>query len=269
MNKLTLIVFSLPFLSACSPSMPELPDLPSLSDLSKVIPGVYLPVVYKADIHQGSVLERFKINQLKVGMSKAQVQDLIGSPSIIDPFHDNQWDYINHSTMHQTDDIRYRLVLKFNGDTLTDINTAGISSLSPLTDKEKILEDKRIADEKVAAEAAEKARIEAARIAKKKAEAATKAEAERIAQEIAAAAKAEAERIAQEIAAAAKAEAERIANEKAAAAKAEAERIAQEIAVAEATAKAKALEEKRIADEKAAAEAQRIIEANKSWYQFW
>ena len=185
MNKLTLIVLSLPFLSACSPSMPELPDLPSLSDISDIIPDrSFLPTLYKADIHQGSVLERFKINQLKLGMSKAQVQDLIGSPSIIDPFHNNQWDYINHSTLFKKDDIRYRLVLKFDGDTLTDINTAGIGSLSQLTDKEKILEDKRIADEK--------ARIEAARIAKKKAEAAAKLEAERIAQEIAATTKAKA-----------------------------------------------------------------------------
>ena len=251
MNKLTLIVFSLPFLSACSPSMPELPELPelpSLSDISKVIPGLSVPTLYKPDIHQGSVLERYKINQLKLGMSKARVQDLIGSPSIIDPFHNNQWDYINHSTLFKKDDIRYRLVLKFDGDTLTDINTAGIDSLSQLTDKEKILEDKRIADEKAAAEA--------------KAE----AEAERIAQEIAAAEAAAVE---------AKAlEEKRIADEKAAAeAKAEAERIAQEIAAAEAAAvEAKALEEKRIADEKAAAEAkaeaERILEANKPWYQF-
>ena len=228
MNKLTLIVFSLPFLSACSPSMPELPELPSLSDISKVIPGLSLPTLYKPDIHQGSVLERYKINQLKLGMSKARVQDLIGSPSIIDPFHNNQWDYINHSTLFKKDDIRYRLVLKFDGDTLTDINTAGIDSLSQLTDKEKILEDKRIADEKAAAEA--------------KAE----AEAERIAQEIAAAeakAEAEAERIAQEIAAAEAAAVEAKALEE--------KRIADEKAAAEAK-----------------AEAERILEANKPWYQF-
>jgi len=267
MNKLTLIVFSLPFLSACLPSMPKLPDLPSLPEMSDIIPDVSMPTLYKDDVYQGSELERFTINQLKVGMSKAQVQDLIGSPSITDPFHNNQWDYINHSTLYKKDDIHYRLVLKFDSDTLTDINTAGISSLPPLTDKEKILEDKRIADEKAAAEAAKKARIEAARLAKKKAEATAKAEAERITQEIAAA---EAT-----VAKAKVLEEKRIADEKAAAdAKAEAERITQEIAAVEATvAKAKVLEEKRIADEKAAAdakaEAERIKEANKPWYQFW
>ncbi len=132
MNKLTLIVFLLPFLSAC---------LPKMSDIS-------LLTLYKDDIHQGSVLERFKINQLNLGMSKTQVQDLIGSPSIIDSFHNNQWDYINYSTLHKKDNIHYRLVLKFNDDILVHINTTNIGSLSQLTDKEKEAENKRISYEK-------------------------------------------------------------------------------------------------------------------------
>ena len=262
MNKLTLIVFSLPFLSACSPSMPELPDLPSLPSMSDII-----PTPYKADIYQGSVLERFKINQLKVGMSKAQVQDLIGSPSVIDPFHNNQWDYINYSTPGTGSIIHYRLILAFDNATLTKINTTGIDSLPQLTDAEKVLEGKRIAEEKARAEAAAKAKAEAQRIAKEKAIAAAKAkaEAEQLAKEEAVAqAKAlEAKRIAEE-----KAKAEAAA-EVAAKAKAEAKRIAKEKAAAE----AKALEAKRIAEEKAkaeaAAEAKRIEEANRPWYKFW
>jgi outer membrane protein assembly factor BamE len=259
MNKLTLIVFSLPFLSACSPSMPELPDLPSMSDI--------VPTPYKADIYQGSVLERFKINQLKVGMSKAQVQDLIGSPSVIDPFHNNQWDYINYSTPGTGSIIHYRLILAFDDATLTKINTAGIDSLPQLTDAEKALEGKRIAEEKARAEAAAKAKAEAQRIAKEKAIAAAKvkAEAEQLAKEKAAAqAKAlEDKRIAEE-----KAKAEAAA-EVVVKAKAEVKRIAKEKAAAE----AKALEAKRIVEEKAkveaAAEAKRIEEANRPWYKFW
>jgi len=115
MNKLTFIAFSfsLPFLSACTPSIPTLPDMPD------ILPDLSLPTLYKDDIQQGSVLTRFKINQLKIGMSTAQVQDLIGSPSIIDPFHNDQWDYINHSTLHEQADIHYRLILKFNQNQLT------------------------------------------------------------------------------------------------------------------------------------------------------
>ncbi|MEO1917711.1 MAG: outer membrane protein assembly factor BamE [Candidatus Thioglobus sp.] len=247
MNKLTLIVFSLPFLSACSASMPELPDLPSLPSMSDII-----PTPYKSDLYQGSVLERFKINQLKVGMSKTQVKDLIGSPSVIDPFHNNQWDYINYSTPGIGSIVHYRLTLAFDNATLTKINTTGTDSLPQLTDAEKVLEGKRIAEEKARAEAAAKAKIEAQRIAKEKAIAAAKA-------------KAEAEQLAKDKAVAeAKAKAEA-----AAAAKAEAKRIAKEKAAAE----AKALEAKRIAEEKAkveaAAEAKRIEEANRPWYKFW
>ncbi|MBT4923975.1 MAG: outer membrane protein assembly factor BamE, partial [Candidatus Thioglobus sp.] len=118
MNKLTLIVFSLPFLSACSDYMPKLPDM------SELTPNLSLPTFYKADVYQGSVLERFTINQLKLGMSQAQVQDLIGSPSVIDPFHNNQWDYINHSTSFEEDTvIRYRLILTFKNNLLSNIDT--------------------------------------------------------------------------------------------------------------------------------------------------
>jgi Small protein A (tmRNA-binding) len=222
-----------------------------------------IPTPYKSDLYQGSVLERFKINQLKVGMSKTQVQDLIGSPSVIDPFHNNQWDYINYSTPGIGSIVHYRLTLAFDNATLTKINTTGTDSLPQLTDAEKVLEGKRIAEEKARAEAAAKAKIEAQRIAKEKAIAAAKA-------------KAEAEQLAKDKAAAeAKAlEAKRIAEEKAkaeaaAAAQAEAKRIAKEKAAAE----AKALEAKRIAEEKAkveaAAEAKRIEEANRPWYKFW
>ncbi len=140
MNKLTLVALSLslPFLSACTPSMPTLPDMPN------ILPDMSLPTLYKDDVQQGSVLTRFKINQLRVGMSKAQVQDLIGSPSIIDPFHSNQWDYINHTTRHERSDIHYRLALKFTQEKLVTIDSSGIVSLAKMTDKEKALEEKRL-----------------------------------------------------------------------------------------------------------------------------
>jgi len=171
MNKLTLIVFSLPFLSACSPSMPELPDLPNFPNMSDIIPEISMLTPYEADVHQGSILERFRINQLKIGMSKAQVQDLIGSPSVVDPFHNNQWNYINHSTLHKKDNLHYHLVLSFEGGMLSNINADGIGSLAQLTAAEKTLEEKRIVEEKAKAEAEAviEAEVEAERIAKEKA----------------------------------------------------------------------------------------------------
>jgi outer membrane protein assembly factor BamE len=177
MNKLTLVLLSLslPFLPACTPSMPTLPDMPNL------LPDMSLPTLYKDDVQQGSVLTRFKINQLRVGMSKAQVQDLIGSPSIIDPFHSNQWDYINHTTRHERSDIHYRLALKFTQDKLATIDSSGIVSLDKMTDKEKALEEKRLIVEKAKIEAERQAKIKAEKL--KKAQAAKRIKDEKLAAE--------------------------------------------------------------------------------------
>jgi outer membrane protein assembly factor BamE len=56
-----------------------------------------LPDGYEKDTQQGAVLSQTQIAELKVGMSKYQVKQIIGSPTIIDPFHNNRWDYINNS----------------------------------------------------------------------------------------------------------------------------------------------------------------------------
>ena len=50
-------------------------------------------ILYKQPIYQGNLLEKTQVDQLQAGMSKQQVDALIGSPSIADPFHQDRWDY--------------------------------------------------------------------------------------------------------------------------------------------------------------------------------
>lgn len=64
------------------------------------------PSVYKIDIQQGNIITQDMVNQLRPGMSRAQVNYLMGTPLILDPFHANRWDYIysiqpGGGTMHQ------------------------------------------------------------------------------------------------------------------------------------------------------------------------
>lgn len=141
MNRLALIIFLSLFLNACSTS-DYIPDwsLPTITSFIKP---------YKADIHQGSVLKRSTIGQLKIGMLKPQVHDLIGPPSIIDPFHNNQWDYVNYTTLGSGKIVHYRLTLTFKENKLNDINTDGISSLPKMTDEEKTKEQLRLTQEAV------------------------------------------------------------------------------------------------------------------------
>lgn len=50
-------------------------------------------LVYRQPIYQGNLLESSAVEQLQAGMSKRQVQGLLGTPSIQDPFHHDRWDY--------------------------------------------------------------------------------------------------------------------------------------------------------------------------------
>ena len=50
-------------------------------------------IFYKQPIYQGNLIEKRAVDQLQVGMSKQDVQTLLGSPSVQDTFNTNRWDY--------------------------------------------------------------------------------------------------------------------------------------------------------------------------------
>ena len=144
MNRLTFILLASLVFAGCSNSLPKTPELPkmpkfSIPELPKM-PKLSLPSwakpklpsinIYKPTVMQGSVLDMAEVNELQLGMSKSMVMNLIGSPSIIDPFHQYQWDYINHSSIEGETKIQYRLRLIFNDDILAEIDKSGLEGLS-------------------------------------------------------------------------------------------------------------------------------------------
>ncbi|KPN20350.1 hypothetical protein AO715_10755 [Xanthomonas sp. Mitacek01] len=50
-------------------------------------------VLYKQPIYQGNLIDASAVEQLQVGMGKPQVEALLGTPSVADPFHHQRWDY--------------------------------------------------------------------------------------------------------------------------------------------------------------------------------
>jgi outer membrane protein assembly factor BamE len=49
---------------------------------------------YKVTVQQGNVISEEALRQLKVGMNKAEVQKIMGTPLHIDPFNPDAWDYV-------------------------------------------------------------------------------------------------------------------------------------------------------------------------------
>jgi len=128
--KKALLIFHFLLISSCSlvPSMPDISE--NLSNFSNYIS----PAVYVSEINQGSVLRKEKFDLIKRGMTKSQVESLIGSPSIIDIFHSNQWEYIHHSFIKKDRVLSFRITLSFNGEILEKIEAPKIEDLTNVQD---------------------------------------------------------------------------------------------------------------------------------------
>lgn len=77
--------------------------------------------VYKQDIQQGNVLDKDDVAELETGMSKRQVEVLLGTPSIKSPFHAGRWDYMNSYAKRGGEPRKRVLTLLFENEQLAAI----------------------------------------------------------------------------------------------------------------------------------------------------
>lgn len=52
------------------------------------------PGVYRIDIPQGNIVTQEMVDQLRPGLTKQQVNFILGSPMIRDTFNQDRWDYL-------------------------------------------------------------------------------------------------------------------------------------------------------------------------------
>ncbi len=81
-----------------------------------------LPLMYRPDIQQGNVITQEMINQLKPGMTKRQVTYTLGTPGLVDSFHQDRWDYVYTLKENAQDMEQKNLTLFFEDDRLIKIS---------------------------------------------------------------------------------------------------------------------------------------------------
>jgi outer membrane protein assembly factor BamE len=95
-------------------------------------PGVRRAVAfvspYHSDIIQGNVVTSEQMAHLKVGMTRAQVRDTLGSPLIADPFHSDRWDYVFTMQRQGIAPVQRAFVVRFQNDTVSQIDAAELPS---------------------------------------------------------------------------------------------------------------------------------------------
>jgi outer membrane protein assembly factor BamE len=76
-------------------------------------------VIYRQPVFQGTLLEQKNVEQLRVGMTQAQVVALLGTPAIADPFHHERWDYVTSFKRKRAPTEVKNLTLWFENGALT------------------------------------------------------------------------------------------------------------------------------------------------------
>lgn len=76
---------------------------------------------YKIDRVQGNVITSEQLSAIKVGMSKATVKDILGTPLLSSVFHADRWDYVFTLKRQGVEPQVRRVAVFFKGDTLTKV----------------------------------------------------------------------------------------------------------------------------------------------------
>lgn len=78
--------------------------------------------IYRVDIEQGNAIDEDKLAKLELGMSKKQVNFLLGKPAIKDIYHNNSWHYLRYLKHNDgaTSDIS-TMILEFKDEQLINI----------------------------------------------------------------------------------------------------------------------------------------------------
>lgn len=80
-----------------------------------------LPFVYRMTVEQGNIITPEMVDRLELGMTKSQVEFLLGTPMLTDLFHTNRWDYAYTIRRGHNDITVTHLSLLFEDDSLVRI----------------------------------------------------------------------------------------------------------------------------------------------------
>ncbi|MFK0571144.1 outer membrane protein assembly factor BamE [Endozoicomonas sp.] len=82
---------------------------------------ISFPGAYKIDIQQGNVITQEMVDQLRPGLTRAQVQYVMGTPLLEDTFDRDRWDYVYSLQPGGKERDQKTVTLFFQNDQLSSI----------------------------------------------------------------------------------------------------------------------------------------------------
>ncbi|MDD7804349.1 MAG: outer membrane protein assembly factor BamE [Endozoicomonas sp. (ex Botrylloides leachii)] len=82
---------------------------------------ISFPGAYKINVQQGNMITQKMVDQLKLGMTRKQVQYVMGTPLLQDTFNQNRWDYVYTMQPGGKQSTQTTVTLFFKNDRLASI----------------------------------------------------------------------------------------------------------------------------------------------------
>lgn len=73
---------------------------------------------YRVDVIQGNFVSKEQVELLKVGMTRPEVRDLLGTPLVTSLFHADRWDYVFTLKRQGVEPQSFKYTVFFKGDLL-------------------------------------------------------------------------------------------------------------------------------------------------------
>jgi len=73
---------------------------------------------YRVDVTQGNFISKEQVDFLTVGMTRAQVKDVLGTPLLTSLFHADRWDYVFTLKRQGVEPQSFKYTVFFKGDRL-------------------------------------------------------------------------------------------------------------------------------------------------------
>jgi outer membrane protein assembly factor BamE len=95
----------------------------TLQELGDAVPDALgsTPLLYQPTVQQGNVVTQEMVDKLKPGMNRRQVAYILGTPLLVDAFHQDRWDYVYTKEVGGGTDNKTHIALFFEDDILTRI----------------------------------------------------------------------------------------------------------------------------------------------------
>lgn len=96
----------------------------TLQELGDAVPDALgeTPLLYQPTIQQGNVVTQEMVDKLKPGMNRRQVAYVLGTPLLVDAFHQDRWDYVYTKEVGGGTDNKTHIALYFEDDILVRID---------------------------------------------------------------------------------------------------------------------------------------------------